>query len=65
MALTDSDRLHAATIALLRHNVLTHTGLITEPKYTQNYDPAMFMPVNERLKTGDYFSTPTYSYSIE
>ncbi len=65
MALTDADRLQMTTMALMRYSVVTHAGLIFEPRYTQNYDPAMFIPVNERLKTGDYYSTPQYSYVIE
>ena len=65
MALTDADRLQMTTMALMRYSVVTHAGLIVEPKFTQNYDPAMFIPVNERLNTGNYYSTPTYSYVIE
>lgn len=65
MALTDADRLQMTTMALMRYSVVTHTGLIVEPKFTQNYDPAMFLTVNERLNTGNYYSSPTYSYSIE
>lgn len=64
MALTDADRLQMTTLALMRYSVVTHAGLIVEPKYFQNYDPAMFLTVNERLDTGSYFSTPTFSYSI-
>lgn len=65
MALTDADRLQMTTMALMRYSVITHAGLIVEPRYTQNYDPAMFLTVNGRLDTGNYYSTPTYSYVIE
>jgi len=40
-------------------------GLLSQPVYTDNCDPAMFLTVNERLNTGNYYSSPTYSYSIE
>ena len=65
MALTDADRLQMTTMALMRYSVVTHAGVLTQPSYTTNYDPAMFLPVNERLNTGDYYSAPTYSYVIE
>ena len=45
--------------------VIEADGVVTQPSYTTDYDPAMFIPVNERLKTGDYYSTPQYSYVIE
>ena len=65
MALTDADRLQMTAMALMRYSVVTHAGLIVEPKYFQNYDPAMFLTVNGRLNTSNYYSPPTYSYSIE
>lgn len=65
MALTDADRLQMTTMALMRYSVVTHAGLIVEPKYFQNCDITMFWTVNERLDTGNYYSSPTYSYSIE
>lgn len=52
------------TMALMRYSVVTNAGLIVEPRYTQNWDPAMFLTVNGKLDTGDYYSAPTYSYSI-
>lgn len=45
--------------------VIEAEGVLTQPSYTTNYDPAMFLTVNERLNTGDYYSAPTYSYVIE
>lgn len=64
MALTDADRLQMTTMALMRYSVVTHAGLIVEPRYTQNYDPAMFLTINGRLNAGDFYSVPTFSYSI-
>lgn len=64
MALTDADRLQMVTMAVMRHNVVTHAGLIVEPKYTTNYDPAVFLTVNERLNAENYYSTPAFSYTI-
>lgn len=68
MALTDADRLQMTVMALMRHNVVTvqgDDGLISQPMYTQSFDPTDHIPVNQRLDAGDYYSTPTYSYVIE
>lgn len=45
--------------------VIEAEGVLAQPSYTINYDITMFWTVNERLDTGNYYSSPTYSYSIE
>jgi hypothetical protein len=51
-------------MALMRQNVFTPAGYILEPKYTQNYDPARYYDVYEKLNPQDGLSTPQYSYVI-
>lgn len=41
------------------------TGILSQPVFTRDYEPSDYLSVNERLKTGDYYSTPQYSYVIE
>jgi len=55
-----------ATKGLIKSGVRYEPGgVLAQPSYTTNYDPAMPLTVNERLNTGNYYSTPTYSYVIE
>jgi hypothetical protein len=63
MALTDSDRLHAATIAIMRHNVISHAFILAEPRCTESYSPEVYLGVNDKLTANDYLSM-TSSYTI-
>lgn len=65
MALTDSDRLHAAGVAIMRHNVISHQYILANPIYTQNFTPTKYLDVYETLSATANLSTPTYSYVIE
>lgn len=64
MAFTDSEIMQGTFLALLRHNVVTHSGYITEPSYTADYNPNNFLDVYETVNPADCLSTPTYSYTI-
>ena len=65
MALTDADRLQIVSGLLVKHNVFQPTGLLNEPKYTQNFVPTKYLDVYETLSATDNLSFPAYSYVIE
>lgn len=41
------------------------TGILSQPVFSRDYEPSDYLSVNERLDTDNYYSSPTYSYSIE
>jgi hypothetical protein len=41
------------------------TGLISQPKFTQNFDPSEYLDIYDKLSPNDYVSTPSYSFVIE
>jgi hypothetical protein len=40
------------------------TGILSQPVFSRDYEPSDYLSVNERLSTEDYYSVPTFSYSI-
>jgi len=65
MALTDADRLQIVSGLLVKHNVFQPTGILNNPKYTQNFVPTKYFDVYETLTATDSLTIPAYSYVIE
>lgn len=65
MALTDSDRLHATTIALMRHNVISHKidAILQQPTGRQGFNAEDYLTVNKTVTPNDYVAL-SYSYTI-